>query len=904
MVSAPNPAGRLAPQQQHNQQPQQHQQHQRPPNDNYSDQQEQSRLVDALRVQQQQPLPQQQPEELMSREYLARLLHEQRSELEALRRQRDADDARTAPQTGPTPDKHPSATAPPRRTKPRQPPAAAGGAAIGLPSTSAGSAFGQPPSSSASSGPTVGNGSIPGAAPARRPTVGNGSITGAAPARGPSSSGPETETATAAIAAVTPTVDADSDPPPPQSLSAVMRDINAAHAPHTETDPTLRALWIQDLIVHQIGLMAKDFGMPEAQCRRMVVPGSGCIDIRKPNDANLWSEWRAAHKQHPARKPDQTETEYQRECYAPWNAMDPKKGKDEEDQKARFAAKQIVLGKMRTWREEQSRRIDQAQGSAKMAQLGQKINNLVNVAHELHGVGIVVFAAHPHYRVDPYFAGVTHCRQLFDQAVSSIRDGRYNMDAIAHTFWHHLVLSPPPAATRPGDRTVTMISPWRFLSTINLDVLNDKTWAIVHGCLYAHLFRLADDAIYDLGRKTQLTKTQHDAVETWVVRSCKQTKLPLRNLFTLLQNIGLELRGWPADAKNMLASEVKADVHNGGSLTIKSGTLKYFNGWIPRQPARDLLRALRDDNKLLRVMPISAPHHLDDGYETSTPATTIAPKKKKKESKQRAVSDSQRQLAVSIPIQPPAARRPRLLGPSASGEGDVDGGAPDPSDSDSSSFSSGKDSDLGEEEEEPSRSARKRKYDHRRNSTQLTGKSGNRTSRRRPSSVHDTQTSSEESSRPSSRRQPKDAQQPPKRARHRRTEDEEDAELEAVFNDEEPLTFRRKKKSSSTSKKRFNGTTSRSNNDSDAGSSGADAPLSEGERQRRAVQADLIRSRRRKTAVSVVQDPLAQNDEADSVGLMGRNADAEVQGLFPGLNERDTALSTLLDATMDLSGIS
>ncbi|CAD6910881.1 unnamed protein product, partial [Tilletia controversa] len=252
-----------------------------------------------------------------------------------------------------------------------------------------------------------------------------------------------------------------------------MRDINAAHAPHTETDPTLRALWIQDLIVHQIGLMAKDFGMPEAQCRRMVVPGSGCIDIRKPNDANLWSEWRAAHKQHPARKPDQTETEYQRECYAPWNAMDPKKGKDEEDQKARFAAKQIVLGKMRTWREEQSRRIDQAQGSAVMAQLGQKINNLVNVAHELHGVGIVVFAAHPHYRVDPYFAGVTHCRQLFDQAVSSIRDGRYDMDAIAHTFWHHLVLSPPPAATRPGDRTVTMISPWRFLSTINLDVLND-----------------------------------------------------------------------------------------------------------------------------------------------------------------------------------------------------------------------------------------------------------------------------------------------------------------------------------------------------------------------------------------------------------------------------------------------
>ncbi|KAE8210873.1 hypothetical protein CF326_g9995 [Tilletia indica] len=354
----------------------------------------------------------------------------------------------------------------------------------------------------------------------------------------------------------------------------------------------------------------------------------------------------------------------------------------------------------------------------------------------------------------------------------------------------------------------------------------------------------------------------------------------------------------------MLASDVEADVHNGGSLTIKSGTLKYFNGWIPRQSARDLLRALRDDNKLLRVMPISAPHHLDDGYETPTPATTIAPKKKKKKSKQRAVSDSQRQLAVSIPIQPPAVRRPRLLGPSASVEGDVDGDAPDSSDSDSSSSSSGTDSDSGEEEEITSRSARKRKYDHRRTRKQLTGKSGNRTSRRRPSSVHDSQTSSGESSGPSPRRQPKDAQQPQKRARHRRTEDEEDAELEAVFNDEEPLPSRRKKKSASTSKRRVNGAASRSNNDSDAGSSGADAPLSEGERHRRAVQADLIRSRRRKTAVSTVQDPSAQNDEADSVGLMGANADAEVQGLFPGLNERDNALSTLVNATMDLSGIS
>ncbi|KAK0558267.1 hypothetical protein OC844_005285 [Tilletia horrida] len=326
-----------------------------------------------------------------------------------------------------------------------------------------------------------------------------------------------------------------------------------------KADMDARACWIRDLIVWQVRMMAIDFDKPETFCRRLIVPGTGSVDIRIPSVLNQWREWRVDTKQEPPRQPGQTKAEHTKAMYERWNSFAPLADKtavlSDEKRAELQREKDKDLRAMAAWRAHKIQKQDRVRARTAMDHLNEKLAALATVANDLHGMSLIAFVAHPNGAIRPAYTGTIHAREVFKTAVSRIQDGRYDLNSIATAFWCHTVAAPPIDYLRPSAQLVSLANSLAFVTRDDVAVDTDETWAIIRSVICEHLFHIMDEAVSLFGQRTTLSLEQRQAEQDWVRMSKSCTKLPYQDVFTVLKRIGLKVTGWPAIGRALLDRE-------------------------------------------------------------------------------------------------------------------------------------------------------------------------------------------------------------------------------------------------------------------------------------------------------------------------------------------------------------
>ncbi|KAL9937792.1 hypothetical protein V8E36_003337 [Tilletia maclaganii] len=442
---------------------------------------------------------------------------------------------------------------------------------------------------------------------------------------------------------------------------------------------TARAAWIRGFIKAQVQMMAVDFKISEAVCRRTILPGAGSVDIRKSGLQNKWRHWRVQTNREANKKATESKKEHTAVAYERWNKFKHDPSRSEEENQFWAKEEEADIRAMRAWYKDRVVKHEVTSAEAALDDLNDKLSSLAVTANDLHGINMVAFVAHAEGNLPAAVTGTDHSRRVFKMAVKRIKNQNYSAASVCNGFWALTVAHPTWSYLRPGTRITSGVDAIKHVSADDIAEDTDISWAICHGVLTNRLFRVADKAVTKICASRRSTPEQVEAEKEWVQMNKQRTKLPFKNLFTFLSRLGLKVTGWPAVARSLLnaddgtlviekrvleASSADADPDadpdadlnlstNGATtiindtrtkrkkgrkkklnvppppaeaapathdFTVLEGTLKYTRDW-PRPESRLFLGLLLRDNDLVKVIPVDSVPPQGSLGETQSPTS-------------------------------------------------------------------------------------------------------------------------------------------------------------------------------------------------------------------------------------------------------------------------------------------
>jgi len=289
----------------------------------------------------------------------------------------------------------------------------------------------------------------------------------------------------------------------------------------------------------------------------------------------------------------ETNKEYAQRIGRIWRDFKIKTTDSDEVKAEKTAFFRRLMLKVNKWLRDNPPTSKDSRAKTSMALIHKQLRAVINNAYDLHGISVVAFTAHVDAGVKPKIVGVKQAREYFAQALRKTRRNQ-SLATVSQSFWGHTIGGDPDVLKIPSERgeTETSSLPPAVSILASLSKKTNGTWNQQCAVLATKLIDIiypavkakaeaipapSDDEHDEEDRRSSLEAQWQD----FKIRSKRGTNLPHRGLFDAIRDFDLEIRGWPAQAEDMLSykGKVLAEYRKerDDTITITSGSLPQKN---------------------------------------------------------------------------------------------------------------------------------------------------------------------------------------------------------------------------------------------------------------------------------------------------------------------------------------